>query len=555
MEIELTLKNYRCFEDTQPARIVLRDGLTAFIGVNNSGKSSLLRFFYEFRNLFEQLKGQGRILNWLGHTNIFHLTVSNPDQDTAFCEFNNRDLGISLRLASLGAEAVPSGVPIVDEVRFSVLRPSSSPNEYASEGRPDTRRTQPKAYVRNQEIQTQAGTSANGSRILIGTTVVADFELIEQVFPLISNTLYIGAFRNALNTGINAERLAAPEQYAQTWNYFDIDVGRPFIQRWKDFKGGTTQERLRANKVEKTIQGMFNFNELQINPSADGTTLDLMVNGKPRKLYEVGSGITQFVVVLANAAMKRPAYILIDEPELNLHPSLQMRFLKGLNDLATNGTLFATHSIGLARAAATSRIYSVQQDANGRSSVRDLQETDNLSEFLSELSFNSYRELGFDKLPLAEGSTDCETVRQLLCIYGKDHQYVVLSLGGDDQINAKAAKQLEEIKRICLRVVALIDSEKPQQGAPLPANREAFRAACDSTGVTCHVLQRRAIENYFTHRVVHKAFSDKYRALGEFEKLRDVSPAWGKNENWKLAQEMTREELDATDLGKFLSSL
>ena len=48
MDAELTLKNYRCFSDESPARFSLRRGFTAFVGVNNSGKSSLLRFFYEF---------------------------------------------------------------------------------------------------------------------------------------------------------------------------------------------------------------------------------------------------------------------------------------------------------------------------------------------------------------------------------------------------------------------------------------------------------------------------------------------------------------------------
>src|SRR5712671_4868389 len=53
MEIEITLKNYRCFPDTNPAKITLRDGFTSFVGVNNAGKSSLLKFFYEFRPIFQ----------------------------------------------------------------------------------------------------------------------------------------------------------------------------------------------------------------------------------------------------------------------------------------------------------------------------------------------------------------------------------------------------------------------------------------------------------------------------------------------------------------------
>jgi len=49
MQIALTVRNYRCLSDTNPATISLRAGFTPFVCVNNSGKTTLLRFFYEFR--------------------------------------------------------------------------------------------------------------------------------------------------------------------------------------------------------------------------------------------------------------------------------------------------------------------------------------------------------------------------------------------------------------------------------------------------------------------------------------------------------------------------
>src|SRR5947207_52004 len=55
MRVDLTLKNYRCFPDSHPARLTLREGFTAFVGPNNSGKSFLMKFFYEFRSLLEIL--------------------------------------------------------------------------------------------------------------------------------------------------------------------------------------------------------------------------------------------------------------------------------------------------------------------------------------------------------------------------------------------------------------------------------------------------------------------------------------------------------------------
>jgi len=62
MDAELTIKNYRCFPDSRHARIVVRDVFTAILGVNNSGKSSLLKFFYEFRYLFGRLTDPSQYL-------------------------------------------------------------------------------------------------------------------------------------------------------------------------------------------------------------------------------------------------------------------------------------------------------------------------------------------------------------------------------------------------------------------------------------------------------------------------------------------------------------
>jgi len=70
------------------------------------------------------------------------------------------------------------------------------------------------------------------------------------------------------------------------------------------------------------------------------------------------------------------------------------------------------------------------------------------------------------------------------------------------------------------------------------------------------VLEWRSIENYFSDRAVKAEKGEKYRALEPYEKLNQVSPAWGKAENWRIARQMTREELESTDdLGTFLKSL
>jgi hypothetical protein len=122
-------------------------------------------------------------------------------------------------------------------------------------------------------------------------------------------------------------------------------------------------------------------------------------------------------------------------------------------------------------------------------------------------------------------------------------------------INAKADLQLEELKRLSSSISALIDSERSNADEPLTSDRQGFVDACRRAHIPCHVLRRRAIENYLTEHAVKKIKSDKYRALTPYERLRDVQPAWSKEENWRIAREMSIGELSGTDLGEFLASL
>jgi predicted ATP-dependent endonuclease of OLD family len=135
--------------------------------------------------------------------------------------------------------------------------------------------------------------------------------------------------------------------------------------------------------------------------------------------------LVQFIVVLANAAIKRPKLILIYEPELNLHPRLQLDFLTTLASYADNGVWFSTHSIGLARTAAD-RVYSVIRKGDGNSIMRPLEDNLSLAEFLGEMSFSTHRELGFDRLLLVEGPTEVKVMQQFFRKMSKDHKVVLL---------------------------------------------------------------------------------------------------------------------------------
>jgi AAA15 family ATPase/GTPase len=529
VDIELTIKNYRCFSDAKPARITIKRGFTAFIGINNSGKSSILKFFYEFRELLQRLAGPAIVNSLNGNTQAFNFPSEIMDQEEVFCNLNNRDLTIQIQLTPTdGTEQVAP--PVLTTLAVIVPRGS---NTWTC-----------KIYLDNREVPAGNLNLQDNHNLYREGGMVADLAHMLRACELLGSMAYIPSFRNTINVGSSS-------------NYYDIPVGQSFISQWNGWKTGPTKKlQESAYQVQEDIAKIFEYAQLEINASPDGQRLHMLINGKSYKVSELGSGLTQFFLVLASVAMRSspPSFILIDEPEINLHASLQLDFLTRLTSYASNGILFATHSVGLARASAD-HIYSVHRNPDGQSEVTDYNSTPRLAEFLGELSFAGYKELGFDKILLVEGSTEVKTIQQFLRWYKKEHQIVLLPMGGDQMINPEAGIQLEEIKRISDNVFALIDSERSAADEEIGASRAAFKILCDDANIKCHVLDRRAIENYFPDYAIKKVKGDTYRDLQAYEQFKHPFPKWAKSENWQIAKEMVPGDLDNTDLGEFLQSL
>jgi hypothetical protein len=205
----------------------------------------------------------------------------------------------------------------------------------------------------------------------------------------------------------------------------------------------------------------------------------------------------------------------------------------------------------LARAAGDD-VYTIRKLAPGKSEMRELEITPSFAQFLGELSLSGYQELGYDTVFLVEGPKEVKVMQRLLRRYSADHRVVLLPLGGASMINASAEAELAEVTRLSSNVFTLIDSERSKAREPLANDRKTFLDICRKLGIRAAALQRRAIENYMTDRAVKAIMGEKYRALEPYERRQDVNPVWAKGETWRIAGELTRQELEASDLGKFV---
>jgi hypothetical protein len=169
---------------------------------------------------------------------------------------------------------------------------------------------------------------------------------------------------------------------------------------------------------------------------------------------------------------------------------------------------------------------------------------------LGQLSFDRRPDLGFSKVLLVEGKSELRTLAQFLRFYSKEHEILLLPLHGDEMIRGDVQNELSELLRIGGDVHYLIDSERSTAGESLMKNRQDFVDLCAELGIDGHVLERRALENYLTDAAVKRAFGNSVSALDPYEKK-----GWPKVNNWRIALEMSKADLDATDLGQFLGRL
>jgi hypothetical protein len=237
-----------------------------------------------------------------------------------------------------------------------------------------------------------------------------------------------------------------------------------------------------------------------------------------------------------------------------LHPQLQRSIVDFVKEVSTAGVVFTTHSVGLARATAE-YLYTVSRGADTFPTIKEFVTTPRPAEFLGEMSFASYQELGASKILFVEGKTDVGPLQHWIRQLGLEHEVVVFSIAGDDGI-FRLSTELPEYMRLCQNISVIIDRETASDADPIPPRRQELKETCERYGARCLILEKRAIENYFPTHAVEAVFGPGIEPLGRYESPGDKWPSHSKTKhNVSLAAATHVGELAGTDLHFFLQSL
>ena len=499
--VTVQLRNYRSIPFNNPIEFDVGDGITVITGINNIGKSNLLKFFYEFRNSINSYNSISNSNSQLGfQSGLFFSNVKNQNSDE-----NNIEIKFTYNTHEVFLNIEPRDILNLDDSFYK-----------------------------------QTSTITQG---------INDDEL-KMISRLFWDSMYVGPFRTPT--------------FQTTGNYYDIRIGHSFILDWDTWaNGGNTTTRRKIKQLKDELKTLFGFNNFDIYPNKENTNLIVETDNGIFNLDELGGGISHFILVLANALIRQPSYILVDEPENGLHPKMQEMFLRTLASKAKIGLIATSHSIGLARSVGADRIYTMSKDLSQKLVLTKFGErhTQTIRDAINELGYSQFVELGGDNILLVEGRTDIKSFKEILKLYKIEQHFIILDLGGSNFINKESYYELSELKRLNAKSYSVIFDSEFTKDNDLPKKAfQDFIHNCKSLSFNVFATDCHSTENYITQEAIEKVIGNQYPALSKYESLESIerkekSTKWGKNQNWLMFREMKKEDFKNTKLHNFITDV
>lgn len=280
------------------------------------------------------------------------------------------------------------------------------------------------------------------------------------------------------------------------------------------------------NKLNEIMGDDANFTEIVTQQiKNNGTTkweIFLREEDKGRiALSESGSGLKTILMVLVYTILipdvekkKISDYIfMFEELENNLHPSLQRRLLKYIEDLSTNGATFflTTHSNIMLDTFQNNELVNILhvQKIDGKSIIVNSSDNIQKNNILDDLGLRASDLLQSNGIIWVEGPSDRIYLNKWIQLWsnntlkeGKDYQCVFY--GGRLLSNITLDKKLEDdlvnLINVNRNSIVIIDSDKKSSHSPINSTKRRIKEECDKI-ILCVGLQK--VEKLKTIFLIH----------------------------------------------------
>ncbi|MCY1137112.1 AAA family ATPase [Actinoplanes sp. Pm04-4] len=269
-------------------------------------------------------------------------------------------------------------------------------------------------------------------------------------------------------------------------------------------RGGTNE----LQTIQSTVAGLLG---VQIDAFESGETGARIAGREATAEMDVdnflvqvnGSGVREALRLILDVRFNSPDILLVEEPEVHLHPALELNMLQFLSQQSTTAQVFlTTHSTNFLDAADTSNIYLVTRGDS--TSVRQLTQDESEAEIPKELGLRLSSVFMYDRLVFVEGPSDEAILREFAFKLGLNlskRSIGFVSMGGArNSAHFANSSTMELLSRRQVRSWFVIDRDERSESEVERLLRMSPETA------TLHVLARRELENFLLDEEALAAF-------------------------------------------------
>jgi putative ATP-dependent endonuclease of the OLD family len=206
-----------------------------------------------------------------------------------------------------------------------------------------------------------------------------------------------------------------------------------------------------------------------------------------------GSGIREALRLILDTEFEKPHLLLVEEPEIHLHPALETSIMSYLRTVSQGLQVFVTtHSTNFLDTGNFQNVFLVSKDTSTHVTPLTLAEAQ--EKLPSELGIRLSSLFMFDQIIFVEGPSDEQIIRELarsLSInFGRLNVGFIQMRGVRNIGHYAAAEVISFLTKRQVKLHFLVDSDE--------ANSVHFKRLAEEFGKNAqlHVLQKREIENY-----------------------------------------------------------
>lgn len=329
------------------------DGLSPiniFIGENNAGKSRFMRELAKHKNTTDFI------------IDSYSLQELSDAFDVFFRDFETAWNRIKSTAANTGG--IPGQSRSVDMMNFDLKTyiPSSYSDSYFDDSSPN-----PKTLLRflkaiqDNKLNVQSHRGDYSSAIsnasveldkpyaqeFLSTLKRFSFDKIEfdkYYIPTLRSLNNFQEYQSDKNQDIYESRIRKIYDFNDD-SKVDVFTGQRIYERIKTMLLGDIELRNRIKAYEDFLsQKLFNGQEIVIIPKIDKDVVAVKIGDDERLIYELGEGIQSLIILTFPLFESEHGLFFIEEPELNMHPGMQRKFMEAIQSNPQHQYFFTTHS-------------------------------------------------------------------------------------------------------------------------------------------------------------------------------------------------------------------